>query len=1109
MKIGGENEILVKVYNIDSITDAKTRKLLYPPGWHRDINLHGIWGNVSIEIHPDVYIRNVSIFTFVKTKTISVSAEVTNISDTPSVAELSFSALAQSASEIQFKSNAENIPPGETRILRARAKWLSPKLWSPKDPFLYEFESILVSDGKEKDKKKAIFGFREFSIEKNEFALNGKKIHLFGTCFHIVDIFDHLDPASPERTFNLLKYANINVVRLMDQPWPRHWYETADRMGMLVIGDTAITPDGTQNISDPVYWENASEHIKSYVKNNVNHPSIIIWNLSSEIDSTLSKNKEVTRKELEAQMIKLKYETASIDPVRPAMNEGVMDFGNADIENIHYPREYVYDLNMGGSHYQYPNSAFWFRFDKKSGLRKNPAIPYYIGETLWEPSRTPDGDTVFVGDKAYINFLDFKQIAKAKALFIQLKAYRFTNIPGVSPWNIFEEKFWGNSWKDEHIPSKNPLVEACKKAFEPVAAFVKEYNSRFLSESLLKRNITVFNDSISDKYLTSKTSLIFNGTVQNKEVKSFSIKAGERYPINISFRLPKTANRKDFLINISISDNGKELFFDKIPYSLFPQIQENDLPLDNILIYDPSDSLSFLNLDKSQYLTTVSLKKIPNDSVIIVGENAFTSPLQDNAKISRAIADFIKNGGHALVLKQEQLPYEIFPIKNSNHSPTMVYIRAKGHPVFKGIREDDLSFWQGNNIVADDCYLKPDKGIVRTLADSGGKGGLIYSPLLECFSGKGSLILCQMNVISKYDVEPTAEILLKNMLDYLNSKNTDKTEPADIFLIEGEESFLKKLNTFSINPVDIRKKFLPSFTPGKNIFIAGPDKNSDFHFSKEIIERIKSGDILYIKGLTPNSLERFKSILPYRISLEKPFHSPPFIITENPLILGISNQEFYWTTGESRLAQHPLPLRKDIISYAVNMEGSDNQGIEKTIGFKDITYSKGFEIVNDKLVTTGNSDFNFDILSDNNSAAVISFEIESDNSENLEFIVSLKNSYFPKKKIISIKTIPSSRQKVIKILIPVTSGINTVSIETESQKKKPPSLLKISKITYSLLSEDNDVVPMIFPSALIKVKLGKGVIVIDQLNWDALPENSSEISKTKRFINTLFTNLIH
>ncbi|RMF93651.1 MAG: hypothetical protein D6734_09560 [Candidatus Schekmanbacteria bacterium] len=1100
IKKEGENDVLVKVYNMQSVMENnKSRKLLYPPGWHKGINLHGIWGNVRIDIRPEIFIQNISIFTFVKSKRISISAEVKNSSSKPYTIELLHSAIRKGKKEISFKSGRVTIPAGQMKKISTISKWESPNLWAPGSPILYELDSSLILNGKKIDNRKDTFGFREFTIQGNEFALNGKKIHLFGTCFHIADVYDHLNPPSAERTFELLKYANINTVRLMDQPWPKDWYDIADRMGIFIIGDSAITPDGSQKISDSRFWENATEHIKSNIQNNINHPSIIIWNLSSEIDSALSQNKQISKAELERKMERLKFEASMIDPVRPKMNEGVMDFGNADIENVHYPREYVYDLNMGGSHYQYPNTAFWFRLDKKRGLRKNPKIPYYIGETLWEPSRTPDGDTVFVGDDAYINFLYFKELAKAKALLMQLTAYRFTDLPGVSPWNVFEEKFWGYSWNDKHIPQITPMVESCRKAFAPITAFIKEYNSRFFSGSILKRNIAVFNDSFEDKFLKLEISVSFDNNTITKKADAFFIKSGDKHLVNLSIPLPHCKKRKEFFLNINIFDRkGKNLFSDSIPYSLFPARNNKQIEDKKIKIFDPENSLSFLSLSNEYFINNEDLKNLQIENILIVGENALSSPFLQRNTI-KDISNFLKRGGRALILKQEKIPQEIVSIKTTRHSPTMVYMRAKGHPIFNGIQEDDLSFWNGNNIVAEKCFYKIENKKIRYLADAGGKGGLLYTPLIELFSGNGKAVLCQMNLAEKFKSEPSAQIIFSNIINYLNSQKGNNTHTGKIYYIEGNDDLLKYLKAFGINPIDSRNQLQVLEQASRCLMFANPNAKSSLVNSDIIVEKIKEGSILYIKELTPSTVGKIGRFLPYDIKLEKPIHLPPFIVSDSPFMWGISNQELYWTSVKPGLAQNPLPLKRDIIPFAIHFE--DNQ--------LDEDYSQEEqEIEIDKSAFIKNSNIIFEISSEKRTTAKFSLSIKLFNNKSPQKIIfSLKNNLFPKGKPMQVFTTVSEGQKIIKSFLPIEKGKNSISIKIAKGKNKNVSNIELSRLSYSFVSNKSRIIPLIFPIGLIEVKYGRGMIIIDQLNWGSAFHDSSNFKKIKRFINTFVLNL--
>ncbi|MBI5375778.1 MAG: hypothetical protein HZA77_10105 [Candidatus Schekmanbacteria bacterium] len=954
IKWGELNTCLVKVGNFSSICDVKTRRLLYPPAWHRDAKLHGIWGDVNILIRPSVFSKNVSVFTSVKKKTISAAVEVVNKSGKNIDVNLLFRVMDGADEKMSFKSPPVTFMPGEQKLLRGAGTWDALRLWWPHDPYLYKLQTIIEIDGKEYDKTDTVFGFREFSIDGNQFSFNGKRIHLHGACFHIADVYDHLEPQSSQRTFNLLKYANVNCVRLMDQPWPQHWYETADKMGILVIADTAITPDASQMITDERYWNNAREHVRSLVKDKINHPSIIIWDITSEIDSLLLNNK-MERSELESRVIALKHEAKIIDPLRPVMNEGAQTFGDGDIENIHYPREYVYDLNMGGSHYQYPNISYWFVQNKGGSLRKDPTKPYFIGETLWEPSRTPDGDSIFVGDEGYKDFIRYKTIAKAKAWLMQLKAYRYNEIPAVTPWNLFETKPWGNGWSEKHIPSKNELVEACRTAFSPIAAFVKEYGSRFFAGSDFSREVTIFNDTLEDKEFAINSELELDGKkIWSSKRKSF-IEAGGKDFILLAARLPEVKERTKLKLLINVSDKkGEVLFSDSYDYSILPVLSLKNVISGKVAVYDPYNSLSFLRGADFKSLDQPGANIDDDIKLIIAGEKAFSPGLKNQPQMPNNIIDFVRRGGSAIVMKQDSLPQGLFPLSITGHSPTICYIRAPGHPVFNEMEEGDFSFWGKNNIVATNCFSKPEKAGARALIDSGGEGGLLYSPLVEVFIGKGKILFCQMNIALKINDEPAAGMIFTNMVKYcLEEKKNDIGEVRGV-LLSGNDDFKGRLESVGFPIDDCRKKEI-SKEKGfayKRIFIFNDFDAAAANRFREIKPMIEAGDALYLHGLTPQGFKLAQDMFLAGFEMAKPKRNPPFLknnVLKNnaPLTWGMSNQELYWIDDKPAPGLAPSPLRGNIIENQIYSEARDS-AIMTPSGLLEIPLGKG-KIVIDQL----------------------------------------------------------------------------------------------------------------------------------------------------------------
>ena len=158
----------------------------------------------------------------------------------------------------------------------------------------------------------------------------------------------------------------------------------------------------------------------------------------------------------------------SLDPTRPIMFEGDDDpDGAADVINLHYPYEFP-------AHVDYPNFADWL--DGPAVLETYPrriwewsrAKPLYMGEFLWMFQQSSSGYTGLLGDSAYED--DANRRAKALAWGYQIEAYRKAGLAGIDPWTL---------WESGAFP--NVLYDVVKEAYEPNAAFVDEYDSRFFS----------------------------------------------------------------------------------------------------------------------------------------------------------------------------------------------------------------------------------------------------------------------------------------------------------------------------------------------------------------------------------------------------------------------------------------------------------------------------------------------------------------------------------------------------------------------------------------------------------------------------------------------------
>ncbi|MDD4292036.1 MAG: glycoside hydrolase family 2 TIM barrel-domain containing protein [Clostridia bacterium] len=150
----------------------------------------------------------------------------------------------------------------------------SVKLWSMSDPFLYELEVVVSSEGKS-DSKRVCFGFRYCEFSEDGIYLNGEKLRLFG--LNRRQSYPQIGYAAPEGLqkddADKLYKLGCGIVRTCNYPNSRHFLDRCDELGMLVITEIP----GWQYIGDEEWKTQAVENVKDLICEQYNHPSVVIW----------------------------------------------------------------------------------------------------------------------------------------------------------------------------------------------------------------------------------------------------------------------------------------------------------------------------------------------------------------------------------------------------------------------------------------------------------------------------------------------------------------------------------------------------------------------------------------------------------------------------------------------------------------------------------------------------------------------------------------------------------------------------------------------------------------------------------------------------------------
>jgi beta-galactosidase len=216
---------------------------------------------------------------------ISVDGEITNsTNDKHSIKIVSAVFTAEGQLIKQVKSNLKLAANSVTGFSQQLNSILKPHLWSPGDPYLYHVVSSIYDDkGILIDQSSNPLGFRWFKFDAaTGFYLNGKPLKLIGANRHqdYKAMANALPDAIHEGDIALLKAMGANFIRISHYPQDPAVLEACDRLGLLASIEIPIVNRITQS---DAFTENCKRMQLEMIRQNFNHPSIIIWAYMNEV----------------------------------------------------------------------------------------------------------------------------------------------------------------------------------------------------------------------------------------------------------------------------------------------------------------------------------------------------------------------------------------------------------------------------------------------------------------------------------------------------------------------------------------------------------------------------------------------------------------------------------------------------------------------------------------------------------------------------------------------------------------------------------------------------------------------------------------------------------
>ena len=729
----------------------------------------GIGSNVWLEARPAVSVDDVTIVTSVREKKLKLKYRLINKTDRARASKVSPVVLDEGKRIEMFEPRQVDIPANQTVEVSFEAAWKTPKFWWTDDPHLYVLQTqVSPAEGNKQfenldDVHYERFGFREIWIEGGLFVMNGVKVKLKG-CYggsvmnrssddwhpekRLEEMWDYQMTAAHDTSMDL---GRSHLSRLKCEP-----VDIADETGATVKVEGEFHQIAFTD--DEAFWKAGLKRNVEMVDTYKNHPSVIHWGAGNENMWGWIYLGEKSRSLASHWQYEIAKAMRDSDPMhRPVDWEADGDlFGKWQQHSLHYPREIGEYPNLPNSAWIGPRDGKTVAMDYKFGPIILGQKPISLGESYWLSPQRPYGSSVINGDDAYLG--------------------------GSHQWRGWAEAiyFFVNGFRDAEFAYTDVLM-FMPPFFKPQIVVLKEETCSFYGDRSITRNFNVHSDLHTPAKLVLQWSLTpqGGGKAFDSGRRAMTLDPAEVYRSSMNVSLPSVAQKTDALWKVEL------LSVQTVGTGLFPKTQEHSVCLEQRIwsIYPKSSPQAPQGLELSVYDpagdTAKALKKLgvnftkltdlnkPLGKAMIIGQNSLSS--NSSGVWREAVSNFVKNGGKVVILRQKEAP-DFLPITMrlaTGKKTTVAFARAGDHPVLRGMVDADLRWWAGDHNVADGNYQKPNGGRWLPLVDAGTGDGMTESPLAEVYDGKGSYLLCQMQVFEKLESAPAAGRMLQNMLDYL------------------------------------------------------------------------------------------------------------------------------------------------------------------------------------------------------------------------------------------------------------------------------------------------------------------------------------------------------
>ena len=471
--------------------------------------------------------------------------------------------------------------------------------------------------------------------------------------------------------------------------------------------------------------------------------------------------------------------------------------------------------------------------------------------------------------------------------------------PGLSP-DYIEQRYERVDLAFEHsdwIPTV--AAQALIRHNRPLLAYIGGKPAAFTSKDhnfypgeTFEKQLIVINNSRETVRANCEWSFGLPRTVAGK--KEITVPTGEQERIPLRFELPAALIPGKYELSATFKFSNGETQKDSFSVHVLPH-PPAPRAVGKIALFDPKRKTGKL-------LNGMGLRCRPVDAnadlsaydILIVGKSALTAegPAPDIARV--------RDGLKVLMFEQTSDVLEKrFGFRVAEYGLRWVFKRVSEHPLLVGIEAEHLRDWRGEATilpsrleyklnprfngapsvswcgipvtrlwrcgnrgnVASVLIEKPARGDFLPILDGG--YSLQYCPLMEYREGKGMVLFCQMDVTGRTEDDPAAEMLARNILDYVSAW---QPAPRRTLIYVGDPAGRQHFESAGVS--------MASYDGGSlsadQVLVVGPSGGQKLaRDAAAIAEWLKTGGNLLAVGLDEQNANAF---LPLKVSMKEAEH---------------------------------------------------------------------------------------------------------------------------------------------------------------------------------------------------------------------------------------------